>query len=457
MHTCHFRIGRPPVLLTVLLTFDLLLGTLRFTEAASRPNVVLIVSDDHAYSDFGFMGNEIIQTPHLDRLAACSARFPNGYLPESVCRPTIASIITGLHPHQHMITFNHPPNPLGEARHAADYLIRQVPTLPRILKQVGFVSFQTGKWWEGHYSNGGFDEGMTLGGEHWIMPDLGWRKAHGNGDAGLLIGRRTMKPIECFLKQHGDEPFFLWYAPVLPHVPHNVAPKHLEPYKDNPRVPAHMKRYYASITRFDDTVGQLLDMLQQRDLLRNTLFVFVVDNGWLPRMDQPDRHDPRTKTSPYEFGIRTPILIRWDGHTKPATHQELVSALDIVPTIQAAVGVESKGLLPGINLLPAADGEARLPERPMFGANYRHQCRRFEHPEEELLARWVRLGKLKLIQPVPGRGEPMLFNVVEDPHERNNLAEEPGFVDEVTKRQRLLDQWWDPEDKAKANEAGPGP
>ena len=297
-------------------------------ERRARPNFVWIIADDQAYTDFGFMGNHLVQTPHLDRLAEQSARFPRGYLPASVCRPSLASLLTGLYQHQHQIHFNHPPHKLGAARHEADYLIRRVRTLPRMLKRAGYTSFQTGKFWEGHYRNAGFDEGMTLGGEHWIMPALGWRKAHGNGDAGLLIGRRTMQPIADFLDCHGEEPFFLWYAPVLPHTPHNVAEKYLKPYRDNPEVPELMVRYYASITRFDDTVGQLMSMLRQRHLVRNTLFVFVVDNGWLPNPSDPSRLDPRTKTSPYEFGVRTPVLLRWDGHIKPATHRELVSSLD---------------------------------------------------------------------------------------------------------------------------------
>jgi len=78
-------------------------------SAAERPSVVMIISDDQTYSDFGFMGHEHVQTPHLDRLAAGSARYPNGYVPSSVCRPSLVTLLTGLYPHQHGVHFNHPP------------------------------------------------------------------------------------------------------------------------------------------------------------------------------------------------------------------------------------------------------------------------------------------------------------------------------------------------------------
>ena len=85
-------------------------------KAAERPNVVLILSDDQAYGDFGFMGNDQVQTPNLDRLASMSALYPNGYVPTSVCRPSLATLLTGLYPHQHGVHFNHPPPGLGRMR-----------------------------------------------------------------------------------------------------------------------------------------------------------------------------------------------------------------------------------------------------------------------------------------------------------------------------------------------------
>ena len=170
-------------------------------QAAESPNIVMIISDDQAWTDFGFMRHPHIKTPHLDRLAQQSARYPNGYVPTSVCRPSLVTLLTGLYPHQHGVHFNHPP-PGNSAlskmtkdnylrtRDKASYLIRSVPSLPRILGKQGYKSFQTGKYWEGHFRNAGFTHGMTLD-QASPEPAYGNRKlpdgslvAHGNGDAG---------------------------------------------------------------------------------------------------------------------------------------------------------------------------------------------------------------------------------------------------------------------------------
>lgn len=172
------------------------------TAWAAPPNVVLIISDDQAWTDFGFMKQAPVRTPHLDRLAARSAVFRRGYVPTSLCRPSLATIITGLYPHQHGITGNDPPP--GTDRTALLKHIRAVPTLPRLLAAKGYRSFQTGKWWEGNYSEGGFTAGMTHG-----DPKHGGR----HGDLGLHIGREGLKPIFDFINSCGESPYFLWYAP----------------------------------------------------------------------------------------------------------------------------------------------------------------------------------------------------------------------------------------------------
>ncbi len=138
----------------------------------AMPNIVMIVSDDHSWRDFGFLGNDLVRTPHIDTLASRSARYPAGYVPMSLCRASLATLLTGLYPHQHGIYFNHPPPGYGQmraltgaeyraARAQTDRLIRAAPTLPSILARHGYASLQTGKFWEGHHSNAGFTHGMT--------------------------------------------------------------------------------------------------------------------------------------------------------------------------------------------------------------------------------------------------------------------------------------------------------
>jgi arylsulfatase A-like enzyme len=200
---------------------------------AKSPNVLLIISDDQTWTDFGFMGHTVIKTPHLDRLARECALFPQGYVPSSLCRPSLVTLITGLYPHQHKITGNDPPK--GTDRKEMLKHIRRLPTLPRLLASKGYFSHQSGKWWEGNHKLGGFTAGMTHG-------DPQRRGRH--GDEGLKIGREGMQPIFDFIDGCDEKPFFLWYAPFLPHTPHNPPQRLLNKYRSVDR-PIELSRYYA--------------------------------------------------------------------------------------------------------------------------------------------------------------------------------------------------------------------
>ena len=467
MRTFHFWVG-----LAALLALPL------EARAALSPNIVLIISDDQAATDFGFMGHPWIQTPHLDRLAERSARYVNGYVPSSVCRPSLATLLTGLYPHQHGVHFNHPPpgfsrmRQLSEiewyrARAQADVLIRSVPTLPRVLAEHGYRSFQAGKHWEGDFRQGGFTHGMTRNRPsdppaygNLTLSD-GSVVAHGNGDTGLNIGRTTMQPIYDFvdehLEHHAEQPFLIWYAPFLPHIPHDAPQKFRQRYLDAPASPRHMVNYAAACTWFDETVGQLVNFVEMKGLARETVFAFVIDNGFEPTTDsRPEAEsidNPRAKRAPFETGLRTPILIRWDGRVQPATHEALVSSIDIVPTLLAAAGLEgTMGELPGINLLHSTTGQSPLEDRPVFGEIYPGDAMSIGNPARDVAYRWVRRGDFKLIVPHRQRGEiwrnyliePALFNVVADPREERDLSGEPRHAATMWELCRLLDDWWTP-------------
>jgi len=450
-------------------------------QPSKHPNIVLIISDDQTYTDFGFMGNAEVQTSHLDRLAAQSARYVNGYVPSSVCRPSLVTLLTGLSPHQHGVYFNHPPPGFAKLtrspeidkpqydklRERAARQIRDLPTLPRLLASQGYRCFQTGKYWEGHWRNAGFTEGMTRsepsGGAYGdkTLPN-GDVVAHGNGDHGLAIGRETMQPIEDFIDDCGDTPFFIWYAPFLPHSPHNPPQEFLDLYQDKPGVPPHYVPYYASITFFDETVGRLVRFVEERGLADNTVFAFVVDNGWTPDADRYVRaadewdHTKRSKRAPFEDGLRTPILLRWDGVINPATIPQLVSSVDVVPTLLAAAGVEvADHDFPGISLLPSARGTEPLDDdRAVFGEIYPGDVTKLNDPAGDIAYRWVRQGRYKLIDPHSEGGKPpwnryltapALYDVVADPDERENLIDRAEHRDTAVSLRRQLDQWWLPE------------
>ena len=358
-------------------------------KAEDRPNVVMIIGDDQAWTDFGFMGHETIRTPHLDRLAKQSAVFTRGYVPSSLCRPSLMTLATGLYPHQHKVTGNDPMR--GTDRNQMLKHIRRLPTLPKMLGKRGYLSHQSGKWWEGNYRLGGFTHGMTHG-------DVKRRGRH--GDVGLRIGRQGMKPITDFLDQADGKPFFLWYAPFLPHTPHNPPERLLAKYR-KPDKSIHVARYQAMCEWFDETCGELLGHLDKRGLSDNTLVVFVTDNGWIQRTDA-GRYAPRSKRSPYEGGVRTPIMLRWPKRIKPGRFEAAINSVDLAPTILAACGEKPTDEMPGVNLLDVISGDAE-PPTTVFGDIYTHDARDIDQPAVNLLYRWCVTDRWKLILPADGK------------------------------------------------------
>ena len=400
-----------------LLTTGLLFAACTF--AAKPPNVVLIISDDQSWTDYGFMEHEAIETPNIDRLARQSRLFKHGYVPTSLCCPSLATLITGLYPHQNGITGNEPPIPSG-GKNTDQYrsqvqecvgFIDTVPTLPRLLAKRGYVSHQSGKWWQGHYSRGGFTHGMTHG-------DPKRRGRH--GDVGLKIGREGLQPIFDFTDDAGDKPFFVWYAPFLPHNPHNPPKRLLDKYTKKTES-IFIARYWAMCEWFDETCGQLLNHLDEKKLARDTLVIYVTDNGWIQRADN-GRYAPRSKRSPYDGGIRTPIMIRWPGKVQPGERPELANSIDLAPTILKACGLEPTDTMQGIDLL---DDTALAKRKSTHGACYLHNAIDIHKPSANLTHRWLINGNWKLILPHKtntNATEPELYNLTKDPHETQNLA-----------------------------------
>tara|TARA_B100000686_G_scaffold74613_1_gene80529 strand:- start:88 stop:1341 length:1254 start_codon:yes stop_codon:yes gene_type:complete len=402
-------------------------------SAAKPPNIVLIISDDQAWTDYSFMGHEAIETPNIDRLAKQSRLFKRGYVPSSLCCPSLASIITGLYPHQTKITGNEPPIP-PDGKRSAEYqrrvqecvsFIDTVPTLPRLLAKRGYVSHQSGKWWQGHYSRGGFTHGMTHG-----DPKRGGR----HGDEGLKIGRQGMKEIFDFIDDAGEKPFFVWYAPFLPHTPHNPPKRLFDKYAKKTES-KFIARYWAMCEWFDETCGQLLDHLDEKKLADNTIVLYVTDNGWIQRADN-GRYAPRSKRSQYDGGLRTPIMVRWPGKVKPGERPELANSIDLAPTILKACGLKPTSEMQGINLL---DDAALAKRKSTYGAVYLHNAVDIQKPSANLTYRWLIDGDWKLILPHKPNNNPgaksELYNLAKDPHEHQNLAKT-----KPTKTKRLARQ-----------------
>jgi uncharacterized sulfatase len=422
-----------------------MLGITLSVEAADRPNIVMIISDDHGWTDYGFMGHQVIQTPHLDRLASQSLVFKRGYVPSSLCCPSLATIITGLYPHQHKVTSNDPPIPAGlpnrqfqqsaafkEGREVMNRHLEAVDTLPRLLGQHGYLSLQTGKWWQGHYSRGGFTHGMTTGQRH--------------GDDGLKIGRQTMQPIYDFMAtaKREQKPFFVWYAPLLPHDPHTPPQRLLDKYRDSTQSES-VAKYRAMVEWFDETCGQLMTHLDEQGLTDNTIVVYVADNGWL--QNENGNGFVRSKRSPYDMGLRTPIMIRWPKRIAPKMSDDLAMSIDLMPTLLAALNLPKSDQMPGLNLLDEQRVEAR---KELVGECFTHNAVDLHQPAKNLLQRWIVAGRWKLIVPqkvdsaeLPAAQQNIeLFDILADPHEKNDLAAaHPDVVRQLTAK---LDSWWNP-------------
>ncbi len=398
------------------------------TVAADKPNIILILSDDHAFNEYGFMGAKHIRTPNLDRLAGQSVLFTRGYA-TPVCSPSLATLLTGLYPHQHGVTGNDMKNDRTDRTTLANRLLQNPLLLPKALSDAGYLTMQTGKLWNMSYQQAGFTDGMT-----------GPKSRHGG--EGLDIGRKGMKPITDFIDKAAGagKPFFVWYAPMMPHDPHTPPERLLKKYLGKGPTPA-AEKYYAMIEWFDETCGELDAFLEQKRLTENTLILYLADNGWNAEQGYKGG---RAKMTPYELGIRTPVMARWPGKITPRRDEDtLASIIDIAPTILSAAGIAPPAPLPGINLLDSAAPKAR---KTLFVESYTHDVADIQHPAKSLMAAVVIDGRFKLILPSRARSDkpfagvpntPELYDLITDPLEKQNLAaENPDVVERLKTLQK---------------------
>jgi uncharacterized sulfatase len=445
-------------LIPILLLAFTVLGQTLLKAGADRPNIVMILSDDQAWTDYSFMGHEHIRTPNLDKLAESGVLYSRAYVPTPLCRPSLMTLATGHYAKDHKITGNDPSPvlaPTGSDRHVelAKQMLKNIDrltTLPGLLSENGYLTHQSGKWWEGHHRRGGFTHGMTQG-------NPGQRGRH--GDAGLTIGREGMEPIFDFIAtaEEAGKPFYLWYAPFLPHTPHNPPDRILEHYSNLGLDPA-LAKYYAMCEWFDETCGQLIDHLEEKGLRGNTLIYYVCDNGWIQRTEDmvvPEGYKrgfaPGSKQSVRDGGVRSPIILSWPSEIEPDIKGDLVSSIDLMPTVLSAAGIKVPDGLPGIDLLPnARDGE-RIGRDIIFGDSYAHDIADLDNPEASLIYQWCIEDRWKLILTYdgearryanvhPNRDPVQLFDIIADPFEKTNLAD--TYPNVVTRLKDRIENWY---------------
>lgn len=418
----------------VLLVAALLLGR---THAAEPPNVILILSDDHGFTDYGFMGHKVVQTPNLDRMAGQSLLYTRGYV-MPVCSPSLACLLTGKLPHAHGITGNDLSKPAAAAAKEAGeagrsplthHLLKNSLILPKALTEAGYLTLQTGKLWNATAAETGFTSGMT--------------NAEGrHGGAGLAIGRNTMAPIFDFIDkaQAEKKPFFVWYAPMMPHLPHDPPADMLAHYQGK-GLSAKAEKYYAMVEWFDKTCGDLDGYLAKKHLTENTVIVYLADNGWDAEQGN------RAKLSPYELGIRTPMFVRWPGHVTAGRDDEtLASIVDFAPTVLKLCGVKVPTDLPGLDLL---DRPAMTARKSVFVEAYTHDIAELRQPAKSLVTQVLINGWSKLLIPGPASPDKAftsapkaieLFDLKSDPLERKDLA--AARADEVKRLTDVQDAAW---------------
>ncbi len=402
----------------VLLLFPLLLADAG--EKAARPNVVLLVADDLGYGDLGCYGSREIRTPHIDGLAKQGVRLTDAYASACVCSPTRASLLTGRYPQ----------------RHGFEWVIRYkeklrglpvMPTsLPALLKASGYATGLFGKWHLGYQERfapnaHGFGEFFGF-----LAADLDYYSHRdANGDPGLYEDTKPIKRTGyltdliterslAFIDRHAGRPFFLQVCFNSPHWPFQPPGKPGDVRGEKTYGPANGTRadYVRMVESLDASVGKLLARLREKKLDRDTLVVFLSDNGGERFSDNgPLFHG---KYSLWEGGIRVPCIARLPG-TLPAgkTSNVPVIAMDWHRTILSAAGVALPPKRPtdGEDILPALAGKRPLPERAL--------CWRLLRPGETFGQKAVRRGKWKLVQ---DRGMNLLFDLDADIGERKNLA-----------------------------------
>ena len=411
-------------------------------SAQTKPNVILIMTDDMGYADIGSYGSSDIRTPNIDTLARDGVRLTDFYSNGVLCSPTRAGLMSGRYQQRYGVETA---LPNAGAPGSERGLRASRFSLPRLLRNNGYATALVGKWHLGYtpdMSPGahGFDYffGLKSGFHDYYQhtsgdgkPDL-WendRPIQQQGYMTDLIAERAVK----FIGEHAQGPFFIDIAFNAPHWPYqvpdrpSVAPgngRHVMPSEPGTSTRAD---YVAMLERVDRGVGEILRILDQRGLAANTIVIFTNDNGgeWL------SNNAPlfNRKWTVWEGGIRVPAIVRWPGRIRAGSVSSQVGiTMDLTASILAATStaVPAEAGLEGINLFPTLEGRAPDVERTLFwrtSVGNRSQ-------------KAIRSGDFKLV--IDGN-HTMVFNVRTDVGERNELANQRQDV--AQKLRPLLAQW----------------
>lgn len=460
------------ILLIIVLAARIVSGQTSHKNSAfdtkNKPNILFILVDDMGWNAPSCYGDLYVKTPNIDRLAEQGMRFTQAYVP-SMCTPSRAEFLSGeygartgmteqssnlIYPNAPLITPKNNPNKLPENNY----------TVANMLRDAGYATMVSGKWNVGdsyrvadlkskrgdqYFAPYGFD---YSGDAH----EKGWNKIDKDkGDTAIV------NDFFQFLNHTGKRPFFAYLAFFAPHTPIGAPdslvneflvrgfPKSDDPFGDATQTPT--ADYLAMIKYLDYCIGKLLDGLDRRGLTKNTVVVFMSDNGGMNR-DWNNCPLRGAKGVFYEGGIRVPLLVRWPGHVPTGSQTSVpVDMIDMYPTFKEIAGGKVPGtkMLDGVSLVPLLTQHGKLSREAIYWHRPQYIDDYGQTPNST-----IRLGDYKLIHYygdyldtrgyLPERKKPYgklvigerneLFNIKKDPGERNNL-----FHKEPEKAQVLLD------------------
>ena len=341
-----------PLVWIVFLAIELLATSAR---ADTSPNVLVILADDLGYGDLGFTGGKDIRTPNIDRLAARGIICTDAHVAASVCAPSRCGLLTGLAPSRQGFDAND------------GMLLPGSRTIGHALGEAGYTTLGVGKWHMGTDPLAtGFDHftGMA-GGSRGYFPSAGTGKNQRLTRDGKDIEADGWTYLTDFMTEEGmrlikqrpeGKPFFLYMSYTTPHTP-------LQPRADllakSAAIPDKGRRTYAAmVASLDEEVGEWLDFLDQEHLDRNTIVVFLSDNGGATINNSDNGPWRGMKGSYWEGGQRVPFIVSWPGTLQPGTYAKPVSSLDFIPTFLAAGGHGCKMPTDGVDLLPFLRGKS---------------------------------------------------------------------------------------------------
>jgi arylsulfatase/arylsulfatase A len=414
-------------------------------SAVVSPNIILIITDDQGWAQVGWRGNEMIETPNLDRLAEQSVELTRFYV-SPVCAPTRASLMTGRYNYRTGVVDTY----LGRAMMHSDEV-----TLAEMLQSAEYRTGIFGKWHLGDtypmrpedqgfgevlvHNGGGIGQPSDPPGNSYFDPVL-----RHNGESKSYEGYCTDIFFDAaleFIGAAGQRPFFAYIPTNAPHSPYDVPDSYRERYAEK-GLDDKDARIYGMITNIDDNVGRLMERLEEQGIADNTILIFMTDNG--PTTQHFTAGLRAQKASVYEGGIRVPFLLRWPARFEPKQLDGIAAHIDLAPTLLDATGsAPPPGVaFDGVSLLPLLSGEVEeaSPGRTIHIQSHRGNEPQLHRAFAAITQRFKLVQPLSFGQPMPEDPEFELYDLPADPGEENNVAAERP--EELAALKQGYEQWF---------------